>query len=944
MYVRAFVQLGFLQKCLNWIYDHILSPLFDFMTSLFNTLFSTLFNYVLLPLLEMQYKFAIQLTITLLENFIYDLLYRITKILLWVLDAVEKTFRLFGGLLPVYTQSNGTYVESGSFLLTIFRNNYIVAALFGMIGASFVLCFLVSLIATAKSIFDMEEDDRKRRTASKVLRLTANALLRMLLIPVMALFMITLGDAVLKSIDMATNPSQASVSNVIFTMGTLDAVRTKDFSDAAYYNSTTRASALAGASQQVINSTSDFGLTDKYRKPFYEGTKLNNGTLMRDDITVVLKTFDIRRIDYVITIGGAILFIYIFGMMAVSMVMRAFDCILLLLVEPFFAAYMPLDDGEHFKTWQDTFIGRLVSCYGMVVAINVYLGVIELIFSNKVSFFGPGTTPGVVYLVNLIFVLVGAYAIIQAGPIITGIMSENAASRELEGIQSGQKLTTAAMSAASYPFRRVAGYLFNKAVGAASDGVAELLDSTKSGAPAKPGQGDAFGKPGSSSQGQGSQFTGKKPGGDAPSANVPASGTASTSKTPATTPKKGAAFAGAKPTGAQPAGVQGTDTTIIETTEEAPKTGAAATAKKPARPKAKPVTASIKAEPIESLDSIAETAATAQQKDKKPAQSKAKKTGDKASGDKALKAAIGAQILEDIANAPLDGQQQGFDPNQPQKGQMDYSFLAAGNTDAMNHDYVWVGQEAQKEEKKKKEMDELLKAEIDEAALLAAESGTGLDLNGDGAVTGTKSDKAMSMHDIVSGDSVSDVDLFAENPLEADITKAKTIDGVNLTGKAGKDKPISMKEIVGGEAVSNVDLFADSPIETGNTGSPVSGTDFTSSTLSGSELIKDENALFGTIDSNTLNDFTNTSESTMNDIFGSSSQMTMNDIAGSSSDMTMSDIAGSSSDMSINEIVGSESDLTMKNIFASEVNKANDDVFGEKQDPIKKNVIEDDDL
>ncbi len=977
MYVRAFVQLGFLQKCLDWIYDHILSPVFDFMKNLLNTLFKTLFENVFLPLLELQYKLAIEMIVALLENFIYDLLYGIMRTLLWVLDAVEKTFRLFGGLLPVYTrQADGSVRESGSFLLTIFRNNYIITALLGMIAASFVLCFLVSLIATAKSIFDMEEDNNKRRTASKVLRLTANALLRLILIPIMALFMILLGDAILKSIDMATNPSQTSISNIVFTMGTLDAVRTKDFSDAAYYNSTTRAAALSGASQEIIDSTNDFGLKDKYRKTFYEGDKLSNGTLKRDDITVVLQTFDIRKIDYMITIGGAILFIYIFGVMAISMISRAFDLVLLLLVEPFFAAYMPLDDGAHFQEWQETFIGRLVSCYGMVVGVNVYLGVIELIFSNKVSFFGPGTTPGVVYVVNLIFAAAGAYCIIQAGPMITGIMSEKAGSRELEGISAGTTITTAVMGAAAYPFKKAADKFFGWASEKAGDEIANMLDTTGRRPNSAPGKGDAYGQPRSDSPGIGSQFNGKKGGAAIPS-NIPtAKSSEKPDKTPAAKQEKTPA---AKPGQAALAGIIPADGQEIDKTKS-----------KAQGANAKPGQAADQQKFSGKPEAGSTDKPSEKPKDQQKDQPGGKGTTDRKSGNKTVEEALGAQLLEGIMDAQSEGQQ-GFDQSQLKTGQMDYSFLAAGNQqDPQGHGYVWVGQEAVKEEKKQKEMDELLKAEIDEAALLAAESSTGLDLNGDGAVTGTKSEKELAMHDILGTGSTADVDLFAESPLDGslsghqdnatetfmnktgndkpltmeeivsgpsesniDLFAESPLDG-SLSGhqdkatetfmnKTGNDKPLTMEEIVSGPSESNIDLFADSPIDTGSTGSFGSGTEFTSTNLTGPNKINDENALFGTVDSSSSQSATDSyepglggsyslsddengfTEPSLDGFFDEDNTLSTHEIFGSSSDMTMYDISGSSSDMSVDSIVGEPQDpITKKDTLNNLLN--DDDV------------------
>ncbi|MCR4902413.1 MAG: hypothetical protein K6A23_06115 [Butyrivibrio sp.] len=517
MFSVSTVQLGWISSAINYCYDHLLSPVFEVISGLMTEILKVFFEYALLPILEVVLGASIEFIGTIFANFIYGELYKLTKLLLWCLDAVEKIFRLFAGIDSVYVvDTSGQYVESGSFIYTLLTSNEIVTALFGIMAASFVLCFLVAIIATVKAMFETEISGNNKRPVGKVLRLTANALLRLILIPIMSLFLILLGDAILKSIDMATNPDQVTISNVIFTMSTLDAVRTDDFDDAPFYNSTTRAAALSGAPEDVIKETSDFGLTDKYRSSFYYGARVNSiipgvSSLKRDVLRIVLETFDIRRIDYMIAVGCTIMFIYVFGTLAVAMIARAFDVILLILVEPFFAASIPLNDGEKFQKWQDVFMARLGSCYATVAAVNIYLSVIQLILSNKIAFFGPGTTPGVVYLVNLLFVLAGGYTITKAGPIITGIISYDAGTREAETMESGARFTAASMSFVTYPYRKLVSFAFERTTDKMAEGISEMI-AGRTGAgdiSAQPGKGDAYGAK-NKIDSKGTGFDGKK--------------------------------------------------------------------------------------------------------------------------------------------------------------------------------------------------------------------------------------------------------------------------------------------------------------------------------------------------------------------------------------------------------------------------------------------------
>lgn len=271
MYGRTIVQLGWLSSCVNYVYDHAIAPVVDAVTNLVSSMLEVLINDVFLPLLELQYGLQIEYVKVVLANIIYNYLYRLSRTLLWCLDSVENTFRVFAGLDPVYVQgADGVQRESGSLLLALFKNSTVQGALMGMIAIGFVLCFLIAVLSAAKAMGDMGIDGEKSMTAGKVMQMTFKAVIKMLLIPVMSLFFILLGNAVLKSIDLATGYDQVRISDVIFTMSTLDAVR-DDYDDADFYNASTRSAALATASQDVIDSVSDYGLTDKYRNSYYRG-------------------------------------------------------------------------------------------------------------------------------------------------------------------------------------------------------------------------------------------------------------------------------------------------------------------------------------------------------------------------------------------------------------------------------------------------------------------------------------------------------------------------------------------------------------------------------------------------------------------------------------------------------------------------------------------------
>ncbi len=412
-----YVQLGFIQNCINWIVDNIISPVFETLSNITSTIFKTVFEKVLQPLFVMLWGFQYELIKRIFLEFITELLYRLEVTVLTILNAVERGFRVFAGLEPVYVKGKAT----GSLLLALAQSGYIMRAFFIITFVSILLCIMFAILGTVKSMGDMEG----KLPIGKVMRATARSLLILILIPMTSLFFILLGDAILKQIDIATKPGRGGIADTIFVMSTLDAVKESDYPDAALYNSTSRAVALKKANDEERKSAAEFGLNDKYRKPFYD-----NGKDAWSNEILVKKVFDLKRMDFVVGIGGGVLFIYLIGTAGLAVVARIFDILTLLVVQPFFAATMPLDDGERHKKWMDMFLAKLVSGYGLLVGMNVYLGISSLIISGKVRFFGEGTTEAVDYLVRLLFLGVGAYAVLQAGPMVTSIMNVQAGRQE----------------------------------------------------------------------------------------------------------------------------------------------------------------------------------------------------------------------------------------------------------------------------------------------------------------------------------------------------------------------------------------------------------------------------------------------------------------------------------------------------------------------------------
>ena len=133
-----------------------------------------------------------------------------------------------------------------------------------------------------------------------------------------------------------------------------------------------------------------------------------------------------------------------------TFIVRMFNLMLLYLVAPLFASSMPIDDGSKWQSWTQAFVIQLFSGFGSVIAMRLYLIIIPLALSSDLVYF-PGDGAGFAVLnrmAQLLMVLGGAWAVLQASAVITGILAGNPgmAAIQQEG-RIGGMVTHGAMSA-----------------------------------------------------------------------------------------------------------------------------------------------------------------------------------------------------------------------------------------------------------------------------------------------------------------------------------------------------------------------------------------------------------------------------------------------------------------------------------------------------------------
>ena len=173
------------------------------------------------------------------------------------------------------------------------------------------------------------------------------------------------------------------------------------------------------AAQNSMFNSGDF--YDSLRKGYISGEKSYN------DMTQVRKDFDIWEMDYLVGYVSCITFVIIMAICIFTFIVRIFNILLLYISAPLFVSSMPMDDGGKWNNWIQAFVIQLFSGFGLVVAMRLYLIIIPIVISSDLVFFaGEGTGIATLnHMAQLLMVLGGAWAVLQAGGVITGILAGN---------------------------------------------------------------------------------------------------------------------------------------------------------------------------------------------------------------------------------------------------------------------------------------------------------------------------------------------------------------------------------------------------------------------------------------------------------------------------------------------------------------------------------------
>ena len=326
-------------------------------------------------------------------GWIYDIFYTLQKSICYLLDFIRDIFCKLAGIETVKIDGGEEEILSHFITSPAIRNAFLGVLLVGVI-----LLFVFVIIAIIKS---EAADPQHKKTKGQILVKSLQSFIIFLLIPFLLIAGIMLANVVVGAIHASMTGSMLD-GNTASTIG----------------------------GQILVTSGYDAYIGPAGSRAEIERMFVT-GQLDYNSLSVVKRYYDLSEMNFFVGIAGGLVILVMFVMSAVMFVQRIFDIILLYIVSPASVSTIPLDDGGRFRIWREMLVSKVLSAYGIILSMNIFFLVVPQI--SQISFFGNAFKDGIV---QLLFVIGGAFSITKANMIIAQLTGSNAGMQEMQQMMS----------------------------------------------------------------------------------------------------------------------------------------------------------------------------------------------------------------------------------------------------------------------------------------------------------------------------------------------------------------------------------------------------------------------------------------------------------------------------------------------------------------------------
>lgn len=348
----------------------------------------TIFSLLLEPQIIIVFDVILGFFVPLLKTIFAGILYAVLATILGILDFLQHIFNVLAGASTItYVGSGADNGKSFYMLEYLVTSDVITKVVLMCTMFSVAMSFLFAMYAIIKSISNSVVNEREFRPVAKILRSWFRGVLNFMMAPLLVIMGVKISILVLNQTNFAITRTMGgnstTMGSIIFLANGMGAAAKGGGSKS--YSSAGKRAATAAYGENKIPSTSDYinnpSVYDSLRVDYYIGEKDYK------NVSQVQSDFDLSEYNFTSAFICALFVFYVLGTSLLLFIRIMMEVLVLYVASPFTISMFPIDDGRMFDEWKGSFFSRMVSGYGMVFSMSLFLTVVPTIMSPKMKFF-----------------------------------------------------------------------------------------------------------------------------------------------------------------------------------------------------------------------------------------------------------------------------------------------------------------------------------------------------------------------------------------------------------------------------------------------------------------------------------------------------------------------------------------------------------------------------
>ena len=355
------------------------------------------------------------------------IIYPLFGVIYSVIDLVERIFQAFAGTETVYV--SGDQVTSGNsgadadtgIVYYLLRSDLVRNMFLAMLYLAIILLVVFTIMAVLKNMYQPQPKKWQDIIASAI-----KGLGLFIIVPACSLLAVWVGNILLVAIDGATSgsSSSATMSGRLFIAAsyTSNYIRSDaEGIDQQKYNEVAALCARCGIEIRAFQPT-DGGLDTDYEyyaslvDDCFASEAMSAARCNWGDVNT---HYAIIHINFLTLAAGGIFMLFVLGSISFGMVKRLFMLVILFIISPVVCSMYPIDEGNAYKSWFGEFKKNLLSAYGAVAGMNLFLTIMPIV--DQIQLGASGGNGDWVGLLQLILVIAGLFVVKDVISFISGL-------------------------------------------------------------------------------------------------------------------------------------------------------------------------------------------------------------------------------------------------------------------------------------------------------------------------------------------------------------------------------------------------------------------------------------------------------------------------------------------------------------------------------------------